>query len=279
MGGSDDDTAETAFGSPSIEANPDTTFDANSGEGSSNPNVCNLASTTGIEVGRKYLATNANSESEWVEVVSVTAGVSVTVRHPLRNAYVSGDTFQSTTVQATVDATWIADSNNISDDTDPNPSYRVRWTWVDAGSTTRVIDEYFDVVRYQGQHTVRPVDVDLLVPGWIDSLPGEHREDRGAALLDAALDEVRLDLQEFDLADEMLRNRVVVDALVTRKAIALSEEAKVILGSGSIEGLELAQSKYQARMDKLLRVTNKVTTATGTSGAGARPTAVGFWGK
>lgn len=279
MSGGDGDTVETAFGSPSIEANPSTTFDANSGDGQSDPNVLNLTSTTGIAVGRRYLATNANSESEWVEVIDVISGASARARHPLRNAYVSGDSFESTRITATVDATWVADSNNITDDFDPNPGYRARWTYVDAGSTTRVVDTYFDLVRYQGQHTVRPIDVDVLVPGWMDSLPPEHREDRGARLIDEAYSEVKLDLHEFSLPDEMIRNREILNALVIRKAVQLAEEAKVILGSGTVEGLDLSQQRYQGRLDKLLKVTSKVTVATGSGGGGGRTTAEGFWGK
>jgi len=279
MSGSDDDTAESAFGAPAIETNPDTTFDANSGDGQSNPRVLNLASTTGIAIGRKYLATNSTSESEWIEVVEINSGNSVTARHALRNAYASADTFESTRIQATVDSTWIADSNNITDDSDPNPGWRARWTYVDAGGTTRVVDTYFDVVRYKGQHTVQPIDVDCLVPGWLDSLPPEHREDRGAKLIDRAYDEVVLDFHEFSLPDEMIRNRDVLNSLVTRKAILLAEEAKVILGTGTPEGLDLADRRYQGRLDKLVKVANKTAVATGNSGAGSRPASLGFWEK
>ncbi len=42
-----------------------------------------------------------------------------------RTTYASGDTFQSTRIQATVDSTWVADETNITtDDVGPNPMYR-----------------------------------------------------------------------------------------------------------------------------------------------------------
>lgn len=274
----DDGTADSALGTPAVETNPNTTFDADSGLGQTDETLCNLAATTGIAIGRSYLASNAASESEWVEVTGITSGASVNVRHPLANAYASADSFVSTRITATVDSTWVADSSNLSDDLDPNPRYRVRWVYV-VGGLTYVRDTYFDLVRYKGQHNVRPTDVDLLVPGWLDALPGEHREDRGIRLIDKAYAEVQLDLMESDVPDELLRNRDIVDSLTVRKAVLLAEEAKAILGGGSDFALTVAMQKYQGRLDKLIRVTNKTAMSTDTSGAGVVTTSTGIWGK
>jgi len=278
MSGSDDDTAETAIGSPAVETNPNTTFDVVSGAGQTDPTKCNLTAVTGISVGRKYLATNADGQTEWLEVVDVNSTGYALARYPLHNSYAVGDSFASTRISATVDSTWVADSNNISDNLDPNPGYRVRWVYVVSG-VTYVHDTYFDLVRYKGQHTVKPSDVEVLIPGWLDALPIEHRSDRGRAIIDRAYEDVRLDLMESGIPDELLRNADVRDDLTIRKTIVLSEEAKVILGSGSLDGLDVATKRYQGRLDKLIRITNRTAMAVGNSGGGARPTVVGIWEK
>ncbi len=272
----DDGTSESALGTPAVETNPNTTFDATSGLGETNPNLCNLAATTGIAIGRIYLATNAASESEWVEVKEISSGASVTTRHPLENAYASADSFVSTRITATVDSTWVADKTNITDDLDPNPGYRVRWVYV-VNSTTYVRDTYFDLVRYKGQHNVRALDVDAVVPGWIDALPNEHREDRGQRLIDAAYTSAKCDMMEATAADELIRHREVIDELVKYKAVLKAEEAKVILGATQNPlSLEVAERNYNRLFDGLIRITHKTAQSVDSTGAGARPLAAGI---
>jgi len=282
MSTGDDGTTESALGSPSVESNPDTTFDALSGEGTSDPTICNLASITGINVSdgvnrQPYLASNDSGQSEWVEVVETGTGL-VKTRHPLLNSYGVGGSFESVRITATVDSTWVADTTNLTDDLDPNPGYRVRWVYV-VDSVSYVRDAYFDLVRYKGLHSVRAKDIDNLSPGWLDSLPPEHIADRGAALVDTAYEDLTFDLMESDIPDEMLRNRDVVNQLVIRKAIALAEEAKIFGGGGSIQAYEIAMDRYQGRLNKLIKITNRTATATNTYGGGERPTGTSMWGK
>src|SRR5574341_1766861 len=83
----DDAAAEAATsGSSSIDS-VSTTFDAASGVGQSDPRKCNLTATTGIAIGRTYLATNATGETEVVVDHELAAADYVTSKYPLRNAY------------------------------------------------------------------------------------------------------------------------------------------------------------------------------------------------
>ncbi len=277
VGTSDDGTAESATtGSASIDA-VDTTFDAASGDGQSDPTLCNLTATTNIVIGRKYLAANAAGEKEWIEVTDITSGASVAARFPLQNAYTSADTFKGCRLSISILDAWIQDSNNISDDTDPNPSYRVRWVYV-VDSVTYVQDEYFDVVRYREDHDVLPHDVDLRSPGWIHSLNSDYREDQGRALIDEAYRMVSLDLHRVDIPEEMVRSREVMRALVIEKAILLAEESKAKSGGDPI-GYEIARDNYNGLIDGLVRVVNRTPLATDASGASGTVSAVSLWEK
>jgi hypothetical protein len=117
----DDDTPETAIGSGTVEAAPNTTLDAAAGAGQTDPRLIPVAATTGFVIGRSYLITAADGNSEWFEVIEIDSTVSVTARHPLHNAYATSDTVKSTRIVATIDATWVADEDNLSDPDDANP--------------------------------------------------------------------------------------------------------------------------------------------------------------
>lgn len=218
----DDDTAEDALDSTaSIETNPDTTFDAASGDGQSDPRICNIAATTGIATGRRYLLTNATGETEWAEVRAITSAVSVQTRFPLRNAYANADTFESTRITHALDATWIADKTNISP-VDPNPHYRWRLEYV-VDSVTYVAQVFFDLVRASGTTTVTGLDVDGAYPwlGWMHRLSSEDMEDGGARVIAEAYRQVKLKMSTAGRADEAARNREVIDDLVIHRAAEL----------------------------------------------------------
>jgi len=275
----DDSTAEVATtGSASVETNPDTTFDANSGISEATPRVCNLTATTGASVGRRFLATSATGESEWVEVAEVTSGVSVTAKHPLHNDYAAADTFESTRISISVLDAWAADDNNISGVTaGANARYRVRWVYVDANSVTQVADAYFDLVRLKGQHNVTMLDVERYFPGLMDKLPTYHREDNGAGLIEEAYQLVKIDLAAADKADQLARNREVVDELVKRAAVFLWAQTRALNGVGGVEEYEIAYTQYNTRLDQLVRVSTKIPFSTDTSGAGQEVAGSNIW--
>lgn len=263
-------TAETALGAVATETNPNTTLDGAAGVGQSNPRLIPLTATTGIVVGRQYLLTAADGYSEWVEVTEVDSGVSVTVKHPLHNTYASGDAFVSTRFAATIDATWIADEDNISDGT-PIPGWRARVTYVVGGLTyVRSID--IDVVREVGSHSVTGPDVDLVQPGWMNRLPTDHRPDQGRKLIDSAYSEVRLDCLTIWRAADLIANAEVVDKLVIYKAIEMAELGRFMSGGqsdsiGVKERLDVATARYKERFKSLVRVLSAVPVRTSSGAA------------
>lgn len=265
---SDDDVAESAVGSPSVETNPSTTVDAASGSGQADPRIINVAATTGMAVGRTYLVTSADGLREWFDVSEFDAGNSVTAKHPLHNAYASADTVQSTRIQATVDSTWVADEQNITnyDIVGPNPMYRVRWVYVVSG-VSYVADTYFNLVRYSARHGVTAQDIDALVPGWLDTLPIDYRADQGRKLIDEAYREVRIDLHQIDLPASGVAESEVIDELVRYRAIELSEWAKYMAGNGDPTRAEAAARRYQTRLDSIMRIVTRVPVRSETGAA------------
>ena len=256
--GSDDDVAESAIGAPAVETNPNTTIDAASGYGQSDARILNVTATTGFAIDRSYLVTGADGFKEWFDCSEIDSGNSVTARHPLHNAYASADTVQSTRITAAIDATWIADDSNLTtDDVGANPMFRVRWQYV-VGGVTCVADSYFNVVRYAGKHGVRPQDIEAMLPGWLDTLPSDHRNSQGRALVDDAYRSVKLDLRKVDLAASGIAESEVVDELVRYKTVALGERVKLLAGGGSAEAVSVTKKDYQDQLDALLRVVSRV---------------------
>jgi hypothetical protein len=264
---SDDDTAESAIGSPSVETNPNTTIDAASGWGQTDPRILNVTATTGMTADRTFLVTGADGFKEWFDVAEIDSGNSVTARHPLHNAYASADTVQSTRLQATIDSTWVADESNLlGDDIGPNPHYRIRWVYV-VGGVTYVADSYFNLVRYAARHGVRPQDIEAMLPGWLDDLPTDHRNTQGRALIDEAYRAVRFDIRKIDLAAANIAESEVIDELVRYKAIALRAYTGLLRGGGSAEAMQASRLQYQDQLDSLLRIVSRVPVRDSTGAA------------
>lgn len=266
------ETAETAVGTPAVETNPDTTVDAASGSSQADPTILNVAATTGFAVERSYLVTSSSGYREWLEVNEIDSGVSVTAKHPLHNAYTTADTVQSTRITAAVDSTWAANIDKLIG-AGPNPAWRVRWVYVVAGVTC-VADTYFNLVRYAGQHGVRPQDIEVMFPGWLDRLPTDHYNDQGRRIIDDAYRAVKIDLHGVMTDDAMVANAEIVDELTRYRAIVMGEMARALAGVGS-NSLDVARGAYQERLDSLVRLAPK-TPIRDTSGAAGTPKPLGL---
>ena len=251
----DDGTAVSATtGSAAVETTPNTTFDALSGDGQTDPRKCNLTATTSTAVGRVFLATNATLEKEWIEVAAIASADYIIAKEPLRNAFTTADTFVSTRITHAISSTWVADASYISAEFTPNPRYRWRLVYV-VSSVTYVHDLYFDLLRYAGRHDVTPMAVRQKFPQWLDSLPTYDREDQGAALIADAYQELKWDLYQELKPDSSFRNREVVNDLVALKAAELG-------------GMDGAAERYKNRFAQLVHWT-KVPFSVD-AGAGAR---------
>ena len=270
MGTGDDGTVQDALDAPAVEANPDTTFDANSGKGQADETLCNLTATTGIAVERQYLATNALGETDWVTVQGFTAGVSVNAKNPLKNAYVSGDTFETTRITADFKDAWVQTESNVSDGLDPNPGYRCRVEYT-AGGVVRVHHFGVDLVRYTGGASVTPAAMNAFRPRWSYNLPTYHREDDGARIIESAYDDLRWDLFRAGVPDEMIRNQDAID-----RGTMLRAWKNLTMENENEEAQTDAADENQAFLDGVFRITAKAAKATDSSGAGATTTVVGL---
>jgi len=269
----DDSDGEDAIGAASVETGPSTTIDAASGFGQADPRVLYVAATTSAAIDRRYLVTAADGQREWFDVEEIDSGNSITAKHPLFNAYASADTVQSTRIQATIDSTWVADTANVCGD-DANPGYRIRWVYVVNG-VTYVADSYFNLVRYVGKHGVRPQDVELTFPGWLDRLPTDHREDQGRKLIDEAYRQVKIDLAAVEIDDASVANAEIVDELTRWKTLAVAEMARFMMNGQSEAAYAAAKQAYQERLDSLVRLTTKVPVRDA-SGAAQPKTSLGL---
>lgn len=276
--GDDTDNAEDATtGSAAVDA-VSTTFDAASGVSQASQHSLALASTTGIVIGRRYLATNAPGAKEWVEVESITSGASITARNPLANDYATSDTFASTRISISLDDDWVADPNAISDNTDPNAGWRVRWEYV-VGGGAYVRHSYFDVSRVGGSHTVTPADMENFLGNWSGVLPRDHRKDQGRKLIDEGYRMFKMDMLSADIPDQQIRNQETVDQIVKHAATVILQRSRVYDGSLDPALLEDARGQYSSLLDRMFRVAGRVSIGVDETGAGARVSAPGIWSR
>lgn len=215
----DTGTVESALGAASLE-NVSTTFDAASGYSQSDPTKCSLTATTSLVRGRRYVATNAYGESEWIEIERIASADAVYSRTPLTIDFASGDTFASPRIQATFDSTWIADTNNLSNPRDPRPRYRAAWLYTVGGVVYRTA-VYFNVTRYPFVLTVNAQDVDRLSRGWLARLPSDDWRNAGEAVIKEAERQVRFLLWGRELSASAQRNNDVINELIRLQAVVL----------------------------------------------------------
>jgi len=273
----DDDVVQFE-GTATVE-NVSTTVDATSGAGQANPQKINLTATTNITIGRKYLISEA-SKSEWVEPIEIVSADYVIARHPLVNAYTTAATFVGTTMTATVDSTWVADEGFISDLTDPNPDYRVRWSYV-VGGVTYLAYTFFDLVRSEIGHGVDIDDLDAFAPGLVDTMPMDYKVEQGRPLLEAAWRMVRARLRNPAISTDALRDAELVDDLVIREALVL-----LAMGGWKPMGFDSASAyltQIRAESDRFFEqnflVTLKTKIDIGTTGGADRVADRPAWSK
>ena len=248
----EDDTAteEDAVGAPSIDS-VNTTFDAASGASETDPTLCYLTATTNIVAGRKYLATNAYGEKEWIQVQRISSGVSVNARTDIHHDYASADPFVGTRISCPVDATWIADEDNLSDPRNPRPRWRFVVTYTVSGVKYRAAI-FFSVSRYPFRLTVDAQDVDRLSRGWLSRLHPDDVRGAGEQAIKEAQRQVRLDLWEHELTDSSFRNNEIINELIRWRAVWVVADAAALQGAVNVDQVALAQRRYSDRFASLV---------------------------
>lgn len=216
------DDVDPEFSGACTVDTPNTTLSGSAGPAQSDPNRLPLTSSAGLVTQTKKYLVSQNGLQEWVELVEVGTGYA-RARHPLQNNYTAGATVQSTYVFAAVDATFIQDSDSLSDLIDTTPDYRVKWTISVSGATV-VAYSFFDVVRAVMTHSVDPSDLDNAVPGVINTMPIQYRAEGGRPLIDRAWSSVRAEFAAMQLDVNMIREDEVIDELVIlRSMLSLAE--------------------------------------------------------
>lgn len=284
----DDGATESATTGSASCAGPNTTLSASAAIGDTSLTVL---SGTGITRGRRYLLTDTDGDREWIECISI-SGTTVGLRHPLKNDYASGSTFQDCRITVAVDPTWVATKAKISDildmtgrawrtdlETQAWPAgtagYRIRWVYTVAGVTCLGVS-YADLVRYQAKNLVTPLDVDDRFPNWIDRLPTDHQENQGQSLIDEAFRAVKLDAMGDDQVIRRIRNTEVLRELVIQRANVVALEASLMENPSNIDAVNQARDLYERRYKQLVREPKVPTDQTG-GGASAQATRLPAW--
>jgi len=241
-----------------------------------------LTSSTGMARRRSYLLSNVNGDTEWVEPMTVAAG-GCGLRRPLINAYPAGSTLVGTRIAIGVNPAWVIDQSKISDvlattwRTSRESShewgagyagYRLRWSYSFAGSPTIGVS-YGDLVRYVAKNLITPIEVDTRIPGWIDRLPNDYRQDQGVSLIDDAFYAIKLDAIADDQVLRRIRNTEILHELTLYRANLMAVEANVMAGAASAAQLVEAQKLYTQRYDQLMREPKFQVDQIGDGSAGA----------
>lgn len=274
----DDATAETATtGSASIDS-VSTTLDGNAGLSQANSRLIPLTATTNVVVGRDYLITSADGIKEWVEVMEIDSGVSVTARVGLLNNFASADTFKGTRISISVLDAWIQNSAKLSGGIEPNPQWRVKWIYV-VDSVTYSRYTFCDVVRDVGDHNVSSADMALYLGTWEDQLPLYHRSDQGRGLINEGYRLLQADLLAIDVPDQQLRNQEAVDEAVKRATNVVLQRSRYYSGQVESEALDRAVEEYNGYFNRVFAVSSRVALSTSTTGAGTKVSATGIWSR
>lgn len=275
-----DDTSTALFSGTATITDPSTTVDASSGASQTDPQKINLTATTGIvTTGTKYLISEGG-RSEWVSPIQVVSGDYIRARHPLRNDYTTAATFVSTTITAEIDATFVADQDNLSDPKDPNPSYRVKWSIVMSGDD-QVAYSYFDLVRAPVGHSIDIDDINARAPGLVDSLPTEYQIEQGRPLVDAAWRAVQADLAALQLDTDAIRDEQILDELVILRSLkVLANGGWRPLSFPTIgDYIEATTEQYDRFLEKNFQAVMTRRAAVGPSGGAETVVARPYWSK
>ena len=275
---SDDGTVEFE-GTATIE-NVNTTLAAAAGIGEEDRTLVSLTAGggTNITTGRRYLLEEGGLK-EWILPVSKD-GDDLVLSSPLLNAYTSAATVKGTHVSFTVDATWVADENNLkSNPSDPAPAYRVLWLLTVAG--VQIVDyTFFDLVRGAVGHGVTLHDVEARFWSLLNDVPIDHRADQGARLLDAAWEDVKSDLAASHLNDAALRDAQLVDQLLIRRIrLMFAENGRRPSDFTPETFLDFARGEYQRFLEKHFLVASKVARAVDSGSGAAKTDTVRYFGK
>lgn len=270
----DDDEAEFS-GTATVDP-VTTTLSAAAGAVQTDPTAIALSSAAGVAARRRYLVSEAGRR-EWVQLVALD-GATAYAAAPLQNRYTTAATFVSADLTAAVDATWVADEGNLSDPSDPDPDYRVRWQIVIGGETV-IAYSFFNLLRGAVDHGVTMLDVAARLWNVIADIPIDDRPDQGERIIAGAWEDVQADLTGQRINDAALRDASLVDQLLMRRIkLNFAENGHYARGVDPAAALAYAQSEYQRFFERNFAVASSLAMATRSSGGADKGKPKRLWG-
>lgn len=252
-----------------------TTVSSSSGASQSDPRRLNVASTAGVVVGRKLLVAEGQKQ-EWVEPLQVGTGY-LLLRDRLLGDYTTAATVQSCDITAAVDAAWVADLSNLSDLSDPNPDYRVRWSIVIAG-VTHIAYSFFELVRAPRVLHVDLVDLGARWPGLAEMLGRADQGDQGRSILEGAWRMVRVELAGINLNDTAVMEDERLDEAVIHAAFVVLAEAGIHPRAfAPVEYVRIKAERFDRFIEQHFKIGKGVPRAGGQDSDVERTTAQGLF--
>lgn len=168
-----------------------------------------LASTTGLAVGRRYRLENALGQWEWVKIAAIATDDYIDLEDDLAYDYGTTATLKGYRHTLTVDTTFASTESNMNDAAYP---YRLLWSYTVGGVPCRHW-QYFDVVRVAPQHGVAEEDLQD-VWGGLDYLiaPGQRERYLREAVAELELRLRLRNVDPVDLADGPVRDGLIKKA-------------------------------------------------------------------
>ena len=272
------DTPEfTVAGVPEITS---ILVDAASGPSQSNPRLLLLASTAGLQIGRKYLLSE-NGTTFWVEPVEIDAGNSITCRYPLPRDYTIAATLVSTWISFLVDPTFVADEDNLSDLIDTSPSWRMRCAVTNVSAVQELHYIFFDLVRAPINHSVIMADLALRWPGLMHQLDVDQESDSGQAIVDAAWRSLRADFAAIGINEAAIGDLEGLDEAMVLKLRAVLASGGMHPSNFDVDAFyAIAHAEWNAYFEANYKVVLTREMRPGTSGAADETMVIGpTWAK
>lgn len=238
-----------------------------SGYGQDDRTTLSITSTTGIQVGRRYLLQNAQGEREIVTPIAVDI-FSVTLAEPLafdyahldtlkglRQSFAVTDAFINDISSINVFASWQAVSGKwiyVSGETDArSPPYRVEWAYT--LTTPRRTWTVFDVERKQTKANLSIHDLHELLPDihffeWLG-----QRGQNFTPQLHLAEKDVSLEVRASGYDPNQVLDPQIWDRLVLQKwAISVVQAFMFATGKQNDPWLDRARSDYDKMFNRLV---------------------------
>jgi hypothetical protein len=214
-----------------------------------------VADATGIVPRGRYLMTRPDGAREWLVVVGIRER-RLALKYRLIHNYAGAATIVGCRISIAVDPAWASAHANLSDAPGTGRGlarYVLRWTYTLGGHEMSALG-FADLVGKRSEELVTPADVEARTPGWIASLPADHRANQGADFIAEAFRAVRTEAIGDEHAQRKIRDIQVLRELVHARAHVIRLEQDVMHGDGEPDALADAERRYRACYTRLVEL-------------------------